>query len=513
MEPSCPPRPATPRPASGACCLCTRGPEASRRTGHARRPCRCAGARRRRLRRRPRACRGATGASRGALRLRPSLQQRRDRAAMLPTGLIDQLPRGLRQRADLLAVAKNVRLLERVAIERVHVWEMHRMSETCAFPPRNSRERTRCAAARAIHGQGLAWRVQREGPEGPMTLLIALLLAAPPPQQLKPSMQAAMTSVVTLQPLIVSASAFRDPANAEKIRTSLDTLAPLDHFFGSGVSSPIASLFTTEISRAKSEFAQRDTESARARLRSISSLCFACHLRQPDAKGHRASHWCRGPHAHGARVVLRHHPPVRSCARRVEAPLLHRAEERRRGLRADAGPAHGALGARAGKGRPRRRHRGARAEPHPRGPAWFVTRQMERWLVEAKAWQAEKFVATKVAPSRLVARAKALIEMTGIAKQITADDALISHLRASGYLLEALRREPNASFRPAAGAVPARRRQRGHHRPCAVAARVADAGVVHSREPEDRASPASAPTGSPSARTSPTRAARASSCR
>lgn len=284
-----------------------------------------------------------------------------------------------------------------------------------------------------------------------MTLLIALLLAAPPPQQLKPSMQAAMTSVVTLQPLIVSASAFRDPANAEKIRASLDTLAPLDHFFGSGVSSPIASLFTTEISRAKSEFAQRDTESARARLRSISSLCFACHLRQPDAKDIAPATGAEG-------LTPMERASFYATTRQFDRALAEwkrlfsiepkndvEAFEQTQALRT-------ALSVLVqGKDDPDaviavlEQNRTRAALPG------FVTRQMERWLVEAKAWQAEKFVATKVAPSRLVARAKALIEMTGIAKQITADDArLISHLRASGYLLEALRREPNASFRPEA---------------------------------------------------------------
>lgn len=282
-------------------------------------------------------------------------------------------------------------------------------------------------------------------------LLAALILAAPPPPQLKPSMQAAMTSVVTLQPLLASPTAFRDPANAETIRASLDTLAPLDHFFSSGVSSPIASLFSNEIAKAKGELATRDTEAARARLRSVSSLCFACHLRQPTAKDIAA--------ATGADTLT---PLERASfyatTRQFDRALAEwkrlfatepkndvEAFEQTQALRTALSVAvqgkddPDAVIALLEQNRPRKALPG------------FVTRQLERWLVEAKAWQAEKFVASKAAPAVLVTRAKALIEMTGAAKQLTADDArLISHLRASGYLLEALRRDPNASFRPEA---------------------------------------------------------------
>lgn len=281
-----------------------------------------------------------------------------------------------------------------------------------------------------------------------MTLLIALLLTAPPPPQLKPSMQAALTSVVTLQPLLVSPTAFRDPANAEKIRASLDTLAPLDHFFTSGVSSPIASLFGAEIARAKTEFANRETEPARTRLRSVSSLCFACHLRQPSAKDiapatgaetltplERASFYATTRQFDRALAEWKR---VFSTEPKNDVEAFEQTQALRTALSVlvqgkDDPDAVTAL---------LEQNRTRKALPG------FVTRQMERWLVEAKAWQTEKFVVAKTAPSMLVSRAKALIELTGIAKQLTADDArLISHLRASGYLLEALRREPTASFR------------------------------------------------------------------
>ena len=78
----------------------------------------------------------------------------------------------------------------------------------------------------------------------------------------------------------------------------------------------------------------------------------------------------------------------------------------------------------------------------------FVTRQMKRWLVEAKSWQMEKFDSRNQPPFRLVSKAKALVELAGVANFVTPDDArLVSHLRAAGYLQEALRREPEGRFR------------------------------------------------------------------
>lgn len=283
------------------------------------------------------------------------------------------------------------------------------------------------------------------------SLITLLLLAAPPPQPLQPSMQAAMTSVVTLQPLLVSPAAFRDPANAEKIRASLDALTPLEHLFPAGVSSPIASLFSNELAKAKAEFAGRESETARARLRSISSLCFACHLRQPTAKD-------IAPATGAERLTPLERASFYATTRQFDRALAEwkrifsvepkndvDAFEQTQALRT-------ALSVLVqGKDDPDaviallEQNRARKALPG------FVTRQLERWLVEAKAWKLEQLVSAKTPPAALVARAKALIELTGIAKQLTADDArLISHLRASGYLLEALRREPSASFRPEA---------------------------------------------------------------
>ncbi|MBL8921743.1 MAG: hypothetical protein JNJ54_22985 [Myxococcaceae bacterium] len=289
-------------------------------------------------------------------------------------------------------------------------------------------------------------------------LLVAAVLLAPPPApakaQLMPSMQAALTSVVTLQPLVASPVAFRDPANAARIRAALDVLTPLEHFFVKpGPTTPatgIASLFARELQRSRRDFDEGRTEDARMRLRSITSLCNGCHQREPekDAKAPILQ-------LDGLPLTPLERASVFAATRQLDRALAEwdRIFSTKPANDVDAFEQTEALRfalsvAVQGKDDPAiaialLEKNKARAEL-PR----FTTVQMAQWLVEAKAWQAEKFEAAKQKPAALVARAKALMANSGIDKGPTADDArLVSHLRAAGYLQEALRREPAAPFR------------------------------------------------------------------
>lgn len=291
-------------------------------------------------------------------------------------------------------------------------------------------------------------------------LLTALVLvAAPSPDAgtptLKPSMQAAMGAVIGLQPLVASPVAFRDPANATQIRASLDVLAPLDHFFSkpAGPTVPatgVATLFAREVVQARAEFDAKQTEAARFRLRSITGLCFGCHVRQPTPKD-----FASAALIDALKLSSLEKAALFATTRQFDRALTEwntalalapkndvEAYEQTQAIR------YALSVAIQGKDDPAiavallTKHKDRKELPG------FVTRQMALWLVEAKAWQDEKFVAAKQTPAQLVAKAKALVEMAGVARFVTPDDArLVSHLRAAAYLQEALRREPAAPFR------------------------------------------------------------------
>lgn len=77
------------------------------------------------------------------------------------------------------------------------------------------------------------------------------------PDALRPAMQTGLTGVIGLTPLLLSPPAFRGPANASRIRSALDVLAPLKHFF----SKPQGA---TDLARSK--FDDQDTETVRLSL-------------------------------------------------------------------------------------------------------------------------------------------------------------------------------------------------------------------------------------------------------
>ncbi|MBE2254320.1 MAG: hypothetical protein IAE78_32625 [Myxococcus sp.] len=286
-------------------------------------------------------------------------------------------------------------------------------------------------------------------------LLTALVVAAAPPDAgapLKPSMQSALAAVITLQPLVASPVGFRDPANAAKIRQSLEVLAPLEHFFTKrSPSAGIATLFARELRAANDEYQRRGYEAARIRLRSLTSLCFGCHLREPtDADLATSSaaldaldltHLERASFFASTRQFERAFTEWNQAFTvkpKNDVEAFEQTEALRQALSVTV----------QGLDDPKRTVALlAQNKDRPELPG-FVTRQMVRWLVEAKAWQAEKFDARKKTPPQLVARAKALIDVAGTAKSVAPDDMrLVSHLRAASYLQEALRREPDASTR------------------------------------------------------------------
>ncbi|MDP1915382.1 MAG: hypothetical protein Q8L14_03985 [Myxococcales bacterium] len=288
-------------------------------------------------------------------------------------------------------------------------------------------------------------------------LLTALVLvAAPSPDAgtttLRPSMQASLGAVIGLQPLIASPVAFRDPANAAQIRAALEVLSPLEHFFtNQAPATGVATLFARELNHAKDEFRNRNVEAARARLRSITALCFGCHVRQPSDRSfpadaalsdtliltglERASFFASTRQFDRAFTEWN---KALAVTPKNDVEAFEQTEAIRLALSV----------AIQGEDNPQRaislleQHKDRKELPG------FVTRQMKRWLIEAKSWQLEKFDSRKRPPAQLVSKAKALIELAGVEDFVTPDDTrLVSHLRAAGYLQEALRRQPTAAFR------------------------------------------------------------------
>ena len=289
-----------------------------------------------------------------------------------------------------------------------------------------------------------------------LTLSMMLLLAAPDEAQTKAVMRSALHAVVGLQPYLGSPDAFRDPANRPAIDADLATLATLEHRFAmpgrqDAAVETLAGVFGTQIATAQAELRAGNTEAPRARLRAITSLCFACHTRESVPNDF----------IDATRVVdsLRL-PPLRraeffATTRQFELALQAWS------LALKASPASEAEAFDQAVATRQYLAVLVRVKDDRQSTMAAITRQLarkdlptftrlllEQWQKDAKAWQADAFDAKAATATALVAKARALVEASGAMKSAMSDEGLfIPSLRAAGYLHAALDREPQAIWR------------------------------------------------------------------
>lgn len=284
-------------------------------------------------------------------------------------------------------------------------------------------------------------------------LVLSLVLVAPPPPPdagaLKPSMQAALAALVGLQPLLESPIAFRDPSQADRVRAALEVLGPLQHAASRDVG--VGELFARELSSARAEFATAQPESARRRLKSITALCYGCHLRTPIEKDVQAA----APLVQSAALSPLERATFFASTRQFDRALAEWEKALTVAPKNDVEAFEQTQAVRAAlavliQGKDDVRATIALLQKHKDRPALpvFARKLMSLWLTDAQAWQAEGFVVGRATPAELIAKARALVDKTGAATWASVDESkLVSHLRAATCVEEALRREPTAAFR------------------------------------------------------------------
>lgn len=288
--------------------------------------------------------------------------------------------------------------------------------------------------------------------------LLALAVSAAPPDagsaEVKASMRGNFAALVALQPLLISPTAFADPANAKTLEGSLGLLGSVQHkppAPDEPLPNAIAGIFTAALGRARADLAAGRKEEARLRLRGLTSLCMGCHARKP-AGGDLSD---LGKAGDAMRL-----PPVEraqffAATRQFDAALMLWADLLRDPPRALSDAFLQAQVARSAvlvavrvKDDPATTLellKMVRARPElPR----LLRESVEAWLKDAEAWKAEGFVAAKKSPQALFERARALVKASGAERtMLPGDERLVALLRASGYLDEALARDPKGPFR------------------------------------------------------------------
>lgn len=290
---------------------------------------------------------------------------------------------------------------------------------------------------------------------------LAAILSAPPaapapaPRRVEPKMMAALTVSVTMQPILASADAFRDPANATAVTSALEVLA-LPHPLPSlgqpmNTAGELALQHARQVRRAKEEYLRGEHEPARHRLRTVNQLCLGCHLRRPGAQSvpagsqlveavrleplQRASLLASFRDYDGALAVWR--DTLRGEARN-DAEAFEHLQAWRTALDVAV----------RGKADPRAVLALLDGLDERDDFPQFVLVQLDFARREARAWSAEALSVGKASPGELVAKARALVELSGAAKTPAGVDLHpVSLLRAAAYLDEALARQPDAPWR------------------------------------------------------------------
>jgi hypothetical protein len=288
-------------------------------------------------------------------------------------------------------------------------------------------------------------------------LAVSLLGASPDggtSEEVKGVMRGNFAALVALQPILASAKAFADPANAAALQSNLALLARVKHVRPAKdqpLPNAVAGVFGEAVDRARGELAAGQREQARLRLRGLTNLCYGCHARKPADRD--TADLGRG----GDAMAL---PPAEraqffAATRQFDAALLLYADLLRAPPAGLGDPYSQALFARNAvlisvrvKDDPAFTLEVVRMALARRDLPTLVRRSLERWAKDTEAWKAEGFAAKEQTPAALFARAQQLIAASGAESEVwPGDEALVPLLRASGYLDEALAQKPSGSFR------------------------------------------------------------------
>lgn len=284
-------------------------------------------------------------------------------------------------------------------------------------------------------------------------IALALLILAAPPDPAPAGMRDALDAVVTVTPWLSSPDAFRDPANARAVTSSLDTLSRLKHpLFAAPTASPsaVAELFGRQATVAQTDFASGATERARYRLRALTQVCLGCHLRAPkrdfaDLEGKVAK--LELPPLQKAELFATTRQFDRAIAvwraelvkpARLETDLFDQLDALRLAVRVAV----------QSRDDPKLAKELISAQlKRPQLPA-FVARELAGWEKDVTAWEKERFGITSQPPASLMSRARTLVEDSGALATVTpVPERFVALLRAAAYLDEALRQAPDGPHR------------------------------------------------------------------
>lgn len=288
-----------------------------------------------------------------------------------------------------------------------------------------------------------------------MPILTLLLLTATPPDAGTPTqvtMRSALEALIGLEPVVAHPERLRDPMQADDIVNRLDTLAGLRHAFPADTkaqepaTAALSNLFSQYALETRRHFVFGDRETVPSRVRTLMSLCFACHSRErvsadyQDMEKHLEQ--VKLPPLDKAQYLaatrqfdkaIAQYEAIIAAPATKERELLTQSRAIRDMLTLLVRVKDDAKAADAFLERLSKRD----------DLAAFLKRSVQAWRRDVAAWRKENFDVLKATPRQLFEKGKQLVTSASGARTYLPDETKeVAWLRASAVLNLALGKDP-----------------------------------------------------------------------
>lgn len=288
-------------------------------------------------------------------------------------------------------------------------------------------------------------------------LVFTSVLFAKARPELVSTMQQMFTSLLNLQPFLVSPERFRNPKNREIIQKDLTQLAKLKHVFPKSMKNEepglyaISQMFHGYLEDARDRYKAGDYDYARHRMRTVTAFCFSCHSRIPSEKNFEDLQ----KRVESSQLTPFEKADVFAATRQFDKALKAYTDI------LTTGPTEGMGIVEFTRSLRRALSITVRVKQNPKETLdlienitkrkdlpEFVQRMAQQWKKDAQYWMEEKENTKKLNPEDLIKKAQNLIERASSLQAFPADEnGDISFLRASNYLHEALDDNPESKYR------------------------------------------------------------------
>lgn len=282
-------------------------------------------------------------------------------------------------------------------------------------------------------------------------------LSVSQPAGIETQMRTSFAGLMALQPYLASPSQFADAKNQEAIAKHVEALSKVQHAFPKAMAqeepglAAISKLFARYLEDTQKRWDAGDREYARYRLRTVTGLCLGCHAQERAESDFVDVH----QQVEALKLSPLEKADTLAATRQFDLAMQAYLEVLKETPKTEMDYLDFLRAARQTLSLTVRVKQDPQATSellstlsrrHDLPP--FMVEYLNGWKSDVSQWLKDSFKPKKATVSQLISKAQALVQQSGGTKTLLPDERQeIPFLRASGYLHEALRKEPTAALR------------------------------------------------------------------